>query len=1790
MNRMPKPVSLRTILVVPLVVQTTVIVTLIGYLSYRSGQHTVADLANQLLEETLIRTDEKLTHYLEQPHLINQLNVNAVQLGELDVRNLDQVEQHLLRQLGQFPPMRTVLFGAPNGDFRIIHRNGLEGDRLEVGRSIPNQPDRLQVYGVDSTGQITEPYEMLAPFPEGDRLSYEAAVRQGQPGWSEPFQIGDDPGLLLNAYTPVYGDAHQLVGVFSVNLSLADIDAYLQDLELGRFGAVLILDADGALIASSLPESLMPSDGQLTQRQPSHQSHNPLVAEVGAYLQQHPEIFVHPTSHQVQLIQGERMFFQTQPIRDANGLDWHVVVMVPESHFTTVIDANLRRTVGLCAIALGVSAVSGALLSRWVTRPLLRLHQASQAFPSHPDHFVLPQSGVREVDALVLSFHQMTTQLQTSFEALQTSEAKLATLLDSVPIGVSVFDTQGRLILMNRAGQDLLGHRQTPQENAPTLQDVAAKAERTWNTNGLFPDTESYPSLAFEQVYRAGTDQPYLPDELPTHRALRGETVYCDDLELRVQGDRIVLEVFTTPVRDAKGAVVYAIHAFQDIRERRRLEQLHTQYEQQLEQQIARHTKTLQESEARFRSAFDDAGTGMSIMALDGRFLQVNRALCTLLDYSPEEFAQMTFHVVAHPDELDDFQVRLQSLLMGDRCTYQLEKRCRHRQGHFVWGLLSLSLVRDDQGQPHYFVCQVQNISDRKQAELALQESEAINRAIKNALPDLLMRMKADGTCIDVKPSRHAPIVRSPEFMKGQNIRDWLTETDVQQRLDAAQRAIATNEEQSYIFSFQQDQQTYWRETRVVPLKDDEVLVVVRDITQQRQAEESLLKQEAENRALIGAIPDLLIQMRRDGTYVKVKSPTNHFPLIMNSQAMVGRTVDEILPPHLAKQRILVAQKALETGKIQTYEFPVIIQGQNCWQEARIVPLDRDEVLVMVRDLTARKQMEQALKQSEQTNRAMLRAIPDLVIRVDAQGNYLAIFSGESVRQINPDKAVVGNNIADVLPLPIANLWQALIQKALLTGDLQISEYEIEIDALVDYEEVRVVPIRNQEVLIMVRNMTPQKQAEERLKSAVEREQAIARIVEHMHQSLEMERIFAATVQEVQQALRCDRILIYRFLPDWSGEIVAEVVTPGWQPMLKDPDIPHHHYVTHNRCRVRAMHQSGQIFTDSYLQSDEGMAFRQMPHVLVNHHVTQSGFEPCYLELMQQLQAEAYAIAPIVKHGKLWGLIAAYHNSAPHAWEEAELNILTHTATQLSIALQQAELLAELRQKTLELQRARDAAEAANHAKSTFLASMSHELRTPLNVILGFAQVMQHDLNLTPDQSESLQLILQSGDHLLSLINNVLDLSKIEAGRTSLDPTSFDVMDFVRSLHDMFRQRAEVKGLTLKLEVDPSLPPYITTDANKLRQILINLLGNALKFTEKGMIALRIRVLDSDISSNMAKPASDSPHRMIHLAFEVEDTGVGISVEDQAKVFQAFEQSQSGKNQGGTGLGLTLCQQFVAMLGGDISLVSQIDRGSVFCVTLPVQVADSADQSAELDELTITGLHPSSGRPRILIVDDQVENRIFLVQALRQLGFEVQEAVNGIDALAQWQEWQPDLIVMDLHMPGMDGYETTRQIRQAEEGGQTILAVPQDGVPVPIIALTASTFPADRMQAQEAGCDSFIGKPVQLKVLLEAIALHVNVTYCYEKTANLASAPSMYAPGGLAVEDLYLMPADWVRQLHHAAMTCRDTLIEELIQQIPPDLAELKEGLSYYNYNLRLDYILQLTETYHALVQSGDRP
>jgi two-component system, chemotaxis family, CheB/CheR fusion protein len=599
-----------------------------------------------------------------------------------------------------------------------------------------------------------------------------------------------------------------------------------------------------------------------------------------------------------------------------------------------------------------------------------------------------------------------------------------------------------------------------------------------------------------------------------------------------------------------------------------------------------------------------------------------------------------------------------------------------------------------------------------------------------------------------------------------------------------------------------------------------------------------------------------------------------------------------------------------------------------------------------------------ALQQSEQRLRAILNNTTSLVSLKDLERRYILV-NPQFLELLNLEEAaVLGKKDPD--------LFADTIAKALETNDRQVLEAETSLqfeESLEFATETRTylaikTPLYNREgkpyaVCTISTDITQQKQTEEALRMSATRERTTLKIVQKISKTLDRQEIFFVTTAELRKAIKCDRVAIYCFNEDWSGQFIAESVGDNWIKLVEA--------------------EKQQVWVDTYLQETKG-GICALQEVFTVEDIYQSNLSECHINLLKQFQAQACCVIPVFQSDRLWGLLSTYQNNNPRQWQLEEIRLLKQVAIQLGVTIQQVELFAQISQQSQQLQQAKEAAETANQAKTAFIANMNHELRTPLNAILGSAEILSQTLEIGQQENNHLNLIAQSGGHLHTLIDDILSLAKIEAGKLELQPIEFDFGTFLDSIVEIMRIRAIQKNIELQYQIVSSLPSKIFCDETRLRQVLLNLLSNAIKFTQNGTVTFKVGSCQDFLDN--ANSASEQPK----IRFQVEDTGVGISPSQITDIFLPFQQLGDLRLQReGTGLGLTISQNIIQQMNSEIQVQSTLERGSIFwfdldLATLTNKNPDNTATTATIEPKTINitqndsdrGLHPPATEIEIL--------------------------------------------------------------------------------------------------------------------------------------------------------------------------------------------------------------------------------
>ncbi|AFY82972.1 PAS domain S-box protein [Oscillatoria acuminata] len=1087
----------------------------------------------------------------------------------------------------------------------------------------------------------------------------------------------------------------------------------------------------------------------------------------------------------------------------------------------------------------------------------------------------------------------------------------------------------------------------------------------------------------------------------------------------------------------------------------------------------------------------------------------------------------------------------------------------------------------------------------RMQSEQALQQSEQRFRAIFNSMFQFIGLLNPDGTVLELNQTALDFIGLEPAQVVGQPFWElpwWNRSTALQQQLMAATSQASQGEFIRYQVEATGVQGiSLTLDFSLKPVLDEQGRVILlipegRDISDRVSAQVQLQQTTERLQYLLSSSPAIIYSAEVFGNYRATF-------MSENVQMILGYEAREFLEnPNFWRDRIHPEDRDRLFGKI-----PSLISQGTMSEEYRFLHADGtyhwvDDRMRLVRDetgnaqecvgywidITERKIAQEAFQTSQRRYQTLAEASPVGIFHTDAEGNCLYVnqrwceITGLSLA------ASLGPGWMSTLHPEDLN---RVIQECHTATENQVpfkSEYRfLRPDGKITWVIGQTIAELNSDGTLKgyigtISDISDRKLAENDLLERSERDRAIFILFQRMRQTLELDQIFAATTEDLRQLLESDRVVVYRCPPEPDMTSTWESVGQEWVPLMaaSEGKPPQKHLRDQGLKDAKAALSAWNLTLEA-LDPRDRQPDPLYPHpsdlpCLVIPDVKQAPLNPDELPHLSRLQVQAYLIVPIFAHNQLWGLLAIYQNSGPRDWKQADVNIAIQIATQLGVALQQAQLLERTQKQAQALQKAAIAADTANRAKSEFLANMSHELRTPLNAILGFSQVMRRDRSLKTQQAEQLQIINRAGEHLLDLINDILEMSKIEAGRTGFHESSFDLLDLLDNLETMLQLKVKSKGLQLEFDIDPQVPKFISTDEGKLRQVLLNILGNAIKFTQTGGIVLRVRV-----ATDEGKKAGETipGDRLPKLYFEIEDTGPGIAPQEMHRLFEPFAQTETGMKSGqGTGLGLPISQKFVELMGGQIQVRSIPNQGTVFSFDLTPGQGEPVESPQRQTKPRAVALAPHQPEYRILAVDDAFESRLLLITLFSGLGFSVRGAATGREALEIWESWEPHLIWMDMRMPDMDGFEATRRIKATPKGQNTV-----------VIALTASAFEEDRQLVLAAGCNDFIHKPFREEVLLSKVGEHIGVRYIYDEpieseSDNRIQSATEDSAFILDAQSFQFMPRDWVVRIYDAACQCSDDMILELIEEIPPENAPFAKALTELANNFQFETVMVLTQ------------
>jgi len=1057
---------------------------------------------------------------------------------------------------------------------------------------------------------------------------------------------------------------------------------------------------------------------------------------------------------------------------------------------------------------------------------------------------------------------------------------------------------------------------------------------------------------------------------------------------------------------------------------------------------------------------------------------------------------------------------------------------------------------------------------ERKRAEESLQHSERKLRALIRALPDLIIRIHRDGTYLDYFPANYVKAFNNTHDMGGKSMHAiGLPPQVVAQREAAIEQALATGTVQIHEQTLTINDQPVEEEVRVVPCGPDEVLLVVRDITDRKRAEAQVQQQHGEitlwrNRyAAAGRASNQLVYAHDVATGQSTWGDT--------ALALLGRDVNHIdrstycgwiHPEDLPRFEAALVQLVEEVPPVPFRRVEYRLRhgdGHYIWVEDNNETLcDAKGNLVQVvgnlLDITA-------LKQASTTLESLLAG----TVAVTGEAFFPAL-AAQLATALGVATVIVSQRQGDTLKAlaiqhrgqPIADFSYAICHTPCeLTLDRGIyhcpqavqahfpADADLESLGANSYLGVTICNSQGQVIgLICAMDEAPIADAS-----------YVTSLMQLFAQraGAELERLRAeAALQDLNSRLETEvhqRTLALRQREQELATIFNQAAVGIVQT---HPTSGRFLRVNQRFCDLLGYSQTElqqMTFLDITHPEDQS-ASRAVQQAMFEGTADQCGVEKRYLT---KCGAVLWCHLTLSVVRTVAGAPAYYITVIENITEVKQARAALEEAN--------AELEHRVATRTAELLEAKQAAEAASQAKSRFLAHMSHELRTPLNAILGFSQVMAQDAALPSTHRRSLDIVNRSGEHLLLLINDILEMSKIEAGQVSLKLAPFDLPHLLTTVVSLLRVKAEAKGISLTLHWDHRLHPTYRGDARKLRQVLLNLLGNSLKFTTCGSVHLRV---------GQVHPGAGPRQGEVALQFEIADSGCGIAPADLPHLFEPFVQGDHTSPEG-TGLGLPISRQFVALMGGELTVESELGRGSTFRFTLPLATEAPAPVVAPAP---VPASPCCASICRVLVAEDDEANRLLLTTLLQGLGLTVEAVTNGRAAVERWQQWRPHLVCMDLRMPDLDGWEAMGRIRALEQDDPTAPATQ-------ILVVTAGAVEVDAERIRAAGGDGLIFKPFTQETVIQVLRDHLGWV------APLpCSTPEPAGAGPLTAAHMAelgaMMPPGWLQQVRTAALQLDLDRLGKLVAAIPPTAAAqqaaLHQRIHDFDYDVIADLIDQL--------------
>ncbi|CAN1208685.1 hypothetical protein TUMEXPCC7403_00590 [Tumidithrix helvetica PCC 7403] len=1298
---------------------------------------------------------------------------------------------------------------------------------------------------------------------------------------------------------------------------------------------------------------------------------------------------------------------------------------------------------------------------------------------------------------------------QQSEGELQESESHFRAVFEQAAAGISYTNIDGRFLRVNQMFSNIVGYTQ-----------------------------EELLSLRFQDIT--------YPEDLELHfvklRQLREDKISSFSLEKRYMHKQGFLVWVSINVSTLKGSDC-VVAVIQDISDRKLLE------------------VSLKENQRFFEQVINSIPDPVFVKDRDHRWIILNDAFCQFIGHPRSQLLGKSDRDFFPKAEADVFWEM-------DNAVFDSSVECENEE-HFT----------DAKGNPHFISTKksvlidgsgnkvligiIRDITNRKLLEQKLQENAQKFRGIFEDSPIGIFTTDLQRNFLEVNSKFRQIGGYTEEELLWLNFFDLTHPDDIQNGLEQLQKCLQQDLntqkiEQRFICK---NGAIVWVSVTAMVVRGSDgtplyIIGMVEDITEYRRAEVALRDGQNFLEQVINSIADPIIVKDTQHRWIMLNDAFCQFTGYQRVE-LLNKTVYDIFPKAEADVFWTQDNLVFATGEgNENEEVMTIADGSShiiSTKKTMLTDTSGNKVLAgVIRDITERKRSEETLRQSEERFRSLVETSNDWIWEVDRNNIY--IYSSPKIKDIlgyTPEE-IIGKHPLEMMPagekervaqilaplnaehLPFQNLENTRLHK---NGELVILETSAtpRFDATGQFCGYRGIS----------RNITDRKRNEAAIKQQAEHQRLINHITQQIRQTLDLNEILKTAVVEIRNSLQLDRVFIYRTQSDGSNVIVAESHAIGISSILESG--------------------MGCCFYDDFKQDYlQGM-------VNIVGDTQTAVLSEQMRDMLQEMQVKSRMGIPLLYLDRLMGVLVLHHCNRSYGWQQLEIDLLLQISGQLAIAIHQAELHQQLTIQNLALEQAKLEADAANLAKSDFLAMMSHEIRTPMNGVIGMTSLLLNTA-LNDEQKDYVETLHGSGDSLLTIINDILDFSKIESGKLEVEAHPFNLQECIQSSVNFLTPKALEKGIGLHYTIEPTVPSYIISDVTRVRQVLINLLGNAIKFTDIGEVFLSVT------ATSVNSDSVNSDAQTCEILFSVKDTGVGIPAERLDRLFKPFSQvdTSTTRKYGGTGLGLAISSRLSMMMGGTIWVVShgniggepphnwqlseikdygdlEKDRGATFYFTIVIPILSPSTQvGSDRNDLTVTEkkdvavIMDSSMAERlplrILLAEDSRVNQKLAQIILRKLGYQSDVALNGGEVLRAIAQKRYDVILMDIRMPSLDGLETTRRIRILENANQNP-SIP----PIRIVAMTANAMYGDREMCLEIGMDDYITKPIEIEQLVEALY-------------RCQSHASSEVPLSLSMADLEELVA--LPQLPDESM---NETIDSYLKSSPKILEQMQEAIAAQN-------------------------